>query len=52
MISGLFEANITSDRLWSQVIGNFEQTKGRAALFLDRDGVIVEEVKKEGFFFF
>ncbi|MBO33607.1 MAG: hypothetical protein CMM74_11630 [Rhodospirillaceae bacterium] len=44
MISGLFEANITSDRLWSQVIGNFEQTKGRAALFLDRDGVIVEEV--------
>jgi len=44
MISGLYDVNITDDRLWSQVMSDPEQTKGRPALFLDRDGAIVEEV--------
>jgi D-glycero-D-manno-heptose 1,7-bisphosphate phosphatase len=34
---------ITDENVWSQVISGQEITWGRPALFLDRDGVIVEE---------
>lgn len=44
MIAGIYETNLTDDRLWSQVITDPKTTKGRPAVFLDRDGAIVEEV--------
>ena len=35
---------ITDQNVWSQVIAEKHSTSGRPALFIDRDGVIVEEV--------
>lgn len=35
---------ITDQNVWSEVISRQDTTRGRPALFLDRDGVIVEEV--------
>jgi len=35
---------ITEQNVWAQIISNITSTIGRPALFLDRDGVIVEEV--------
>ena len=35
---------ITDQNVWSQVIADKHSTFGRPALFVDRDGVIVEEV--------
>ena len=37
-------AEIDSDGLWSQVLNRAQGATRRAALFLDRDGVVVEEV--------
>ena len=37
-------ATIAEDGLWSQVLRPFEAEPATAALFLDRDGVVVEEV--------
>ncbi len=39
-----FGAEINSDGLWCQVLNRCQGTGQRAALFLDRDGVIVEDV--------
>lgn len=39
-----FGAEIDGDGLWSQVLNRAQGAGRRAALFLDRDGVIVEEV--------
>ena len=38
------EIHLTPDGLWSEVLKPRAETKGQAALFLDRDGVLVEEV--------
>ena len=38
------ESCLTNMGLWSEVLSPPVETEGRAALFLDRDGVIVEEV--------
>ena len=35
---------VTAENVWSQVITDKHSTSGRPALFIDRDGVIVEEV--------
>ena len=35
---------VTDENVWSQIISEKYSTSGRAALFIDRDGVIVEEV--------
>jgi D-glycero-D-manno-heptose 1,7-bisphosphate phosphatase len=39
-----YESYITEDNVWSQVIADRSSTAGHPALFLDRDGTIVEEV--------
>jgi D-glycero-D-manno-heptose 1,7-bisphosphate phosphatase len=38
------ECHLTEAGLWSEVLSPRTATEGRAALFLDRDGVLVEEV--------
>ncbi len=38
------ESHLTEAGLWSEVLAPRTATEGRAALFLDRDGVLVEEV--------
>lgn len=38
------ESHLTEAGLWSEVLSPRTATEGRAALFLDRDGVLVEEV--------
>ncbi len=39
-----FNSFVTDENVWSQVISDEAMTSGRPALFLDRDGAIVEEV--------
>jgi len=39
-----YNSYITEDNVWSQVIADKSATAGHPALFLDRDGAIVEEV--------
>jgi D-glycero-D-manno-heptose 1,7-bisphosphate phosphatase len=39
-----FGAEIDADGLWSQVLNRAQGAGRRAALFLDRDGVVIEEV--------
>jgi D-glycero-D-manno-heptose 1,7-bisphosphate phosphatase len=39
-----FESHLNGDDLWSEVLAPKSRTAGKAALFLDRDGVLVEEV--------
>ena len=39
-----YQSNVTEDNVWSQVITDIASTSDKAALFLDRDGAIVEEV--------
>ena len=39
-----FDSFVTDENVWSQVISDEASTSGRPALFLDRDGAIVEEV--------
>ena len=39
-----FGAEIDSDGLWSQILNRSQGAGRKAALFLDRDGVVVEEV--------
>jgi D-glycero-D-manno-heptose 1,7-bisphosphate phosphatase len=44
MPSDNFNSFVTDENVWSQVIADKAQTSGRPALFLDRDGAMVEEV--------
>jgi D-glycero-D-manno-heptose 1,7-bisphosphate phosphatase len=39
-----FNSFVTNENVWSQIISKKDLTSGRPALFLDRDGAIVEEV--------
>jgi D-glycero-D-manno-heptose 1,7-bisphosphate phosphatase len=44
MLPDNFNSFVTDENVWSQVISGQALTLGRPALFLDRDGAIVEEV--------
>lgn len=44
MSASIIEQCLGADGLWSQLFGRAAQHLGRAALFLDRDGVLVHEV--------
>jgi D-glycero-D-manno-heptose 1,7-bisphosphate phosphatase len=44
MTANLIEACVGDGGCWAQVLGDVAAAKGRPALFLDRDGVVVEEV--------
>ncbi len=44
MLPDNFNSFVTDENVWSQVISDEATTSGRPALFLDRDGAIVEEV--------